>query len=175
MDRKTCVINREKYNAYHIDWYHKNKEKISEQRKAWRLANPDKIKAQKERSMTKRRDKNAEYAKQYRLENKDKVSAYNKEYRQNNKSRIYARNRSRKQKMLIQQMPSWADKSAMEIIYQQARRRSQIEGIKYHVDHIIPLNGNIVSGLHIESNLQILTARDNVTKKNNFVEIPCTT
>ena len=156
------------YSSYAVYWYHQNKERIAEQRKAWRLANPDKVKAQKEKSQAKRRDKNAEYAKQYRLKNIDKVAAYNKQYRENNKSRIYARNRARKHKMLMTQMPPWANKSEMDVIYEQARRKSQIEGILYHVDHIIPLNNELVSGLHIYTNLQVIPAKENIKKSNTF-------
>lgn len=159
---------KEEINAYHKEWYQKNKERIAKVTKKWRIANPDKVKATKEKSRAKRKDKDAEYSKQYRLKNKEKVAAYNKEYRKNNTARIYARNRIRKNKMHQLQTPPWADKSAIEVIYAQARRRSNIEGIQYHVDHIIPLNGDIVSGLHIEYNLQLLSSRDNVAKKNLF-------
>ena len=157
------------YSSYAVYWYHQNKERIAEQRKAWRLANPDKIKAQKSRANAKRREKNCEYSKQYRLNNKDKVSAYNKQYRENNKSRIYARNRARKNKMLITQMPLWANKDDMNVIYEQAKRKSKIEGILYHVDHIIPLNNKLVSGLHVQNNLQVIPAKENIKKHNMFV------
>ena len=40
---------------------------------------------------------------------------------------------------------------------------------KYHVDHIVPLQGQLVSGFHHEDNLQILTAKDNHEKSNKFI------
>lgn len=40
----------------------------------------------------------------------------------------------------------------------------------YHVDHIIPLQGELVSGLHTISNLQYLLAEDNIKKGNKYCE-----
>lgn len=55
--------------------------------------------------------------------------------------------------------PSWADLQALREFYFHCP-----EG--YHVDHVIPLNGKYVSGLHIVSNLQYLPALDNLRKSN---------
>ena len=58
----------------------------------------------------------------------------------------------------------------MLAIYREARRLSKETGVAHHVDHIIPLKGDLVSGLHVEGNLQILTASENLRKHNRFVE-----
>jgi len=45
---------------------------------------------------------------------------------------------------------------------------SKITGIQYHVDHIIPLQGENVCGLHIAANLRVIPARDNLAKSNKL-------
>ena len=59
------------------------------------------------------------------------------------------------------QMPSWADEQKIKDIY-----ANRPEG--YHVDHIIPLQGKLVSGLHVENNLQYLTPKQNISKHNYY-------
>lgn len=58
--------------------------------------------------------------------------------------------------------PSWANKEKIKEIYSNCP-----DG--YHVDHIIPLLGELVSGFHIETNLQYLTIKDNLSKSNKFI------
>jgi hypothetical protein len=63
---------------------------------------------------------------------------------------------------------AWADAEAMDRFYQEAKRLTQETGVRHHVDHVIPINGELVSGLHVETNLQILTASENSKKSNRF-------
>lgn len=41
-------------------------------------------------------------------------------------------------------------------------------GIVHHVDHVIPLQGRTVSGLHVAGNLRVITASENVKKHNRY-------
>jgi len=61
------------------------------------------------------------------------------------------------------QVPPWADVEKIKQIY-----LNRPKG--FHVDHIIPLQGKLVSGLHVENNLQYLPAKENISK-HNFYEV----
>lgn len=65
-------------------------------------------------------------------------------------------------------MPPWANGAAIRAIYAEAKRLTRETGIQHHVDHIIPLQGERVTGLHVETNLQILTGSENSRKRNRF-------
>jgi hypothetical protein len=69
--------------------------------------------------------------------------------------------------------PSWlTDSQWLEIknFYALAKKLEKETGIKYHVDHIIPLKGKNICGLHVPWNLQLLTAEQNLVKSNKFCD-----
>lgn len=70
-----------------------------------------------------------------------------------------------------QAMPAWADKAAIKAIYERCRTqnlqaRAYGEQSPFAVDHIVPLKGRDVCGLHVEGNLHIILRRHNEQKGN---------
>jgi hypothetical protein len=79
-----------------------------------------------------------------------------------------ARTRKR-QAALLQRVPAWdSDAHLITAKYQLAAMISKASGTPHHVDHIIPLQGRKVSGLHVFSNLRVIPGSDNVKKSNKF-------
>jgi predicted RNA-binding protein YlxR (DUF448 family) len=116
---------------------------------------------------------NSETRKQWAENNKDKVAEYAKRSREKhvgtNKYLGYLYRRRKRAAM-----PPWADKEAIKKMYEKVARMNRLAkkntpGLcAFHVDHVVPLNGDNVSGLHIPANLRIIRASDNLRKGNKM-------
>jgi hypothetical protein len=114
--------------------------------------------------------KNKNYKNEYMAKNPDqreKARKYALEWQKKNPGKVRARNALRK-KSVKNATPSWVNKEKIVEYYDKACEMQRIEGIKYHVDHIVPLRGKKVCGLHVPWNLQIIKAKDNLVKGNKF-------
>lgn len=101
----------------------------------------------------------------WREAHKDEFSAYTTQWRRDNLDKL-TKNASAYRASKLKATPSWADQSKIQEFYTEAHRLTKETGIKYTVDHQIPLNSDIVCGLHVEHNLQLLTLSENSAKGN---------
>ncbi len=102
---------------------------------------------------------NKHYFSQWRDLNRDKTRAYSQKYR------------SQK----LKATPPWLTSKHLEEIksfHLHARDCELVSGEKYHVDHIIPLQGETICGLHVPWNLQVLPYDLNISKSNKFETQP---
>lgn len=99
--------------------------------------------------------------------NPDLCRAYSRNWQKQNLDKVYFKNSNRRAAKL-QATPVWADLEAMKLFYAESIKLSEKTGITHHVDHIVPLQNELVCGLHNQFNLQILTATENISKGNRF-------
>jgi hypothetical protein len=114
--------------------------------------NTERYKANAKELYEKNKPKRIEQSKNWKKENKERYAVLN---------RVHASKRLAKKKMAT---PAWLTKTHWERIreiYTEAERLSQTTGIRHEVDHIVPLSGKIVSGLHVPWNLRAIPAQEN--------------
>lgn len=137
--KRDYVRRKEAINAYKRQWYAKNAEK----RKA--VANARYYAKHEECKVTMR-----EYVKKHRA----KKNASNVAYEMTKRRRTY----------------TFGGKEFHELVmdeaYSLARLRTQITGVKWHVDHVVPMKSRLVSGLHTASNIQVIPGSANIRKGN---------
>lgn len=93
-----------------------------------------------------------------------------KMYRISNKGKINALCAARKV-VVKQRTPKWLtafDKLKIRCLYQLAAMYTRENSEPWHVDHVIPLQGKNVSGLHVPENLRVLRGIENIQKKNKY-------
>lgn len=163
-------LNKADNIAYNKVYKEKNRDLIRAKARVHYALNIDK---QRERNRIKAKKSAVRiclYRKQYRLVNKEKISAQDKLYCKNNRAKLNAK--EAKRRFAKQQAtPIWLNAEqlkAIESIYIEATELSWLSEGGLEVDHIIPLKGENVSGLHVPWNLQILPAFLNRSKGNRI-------
>jgi hypothetical protein len=147
--------NREAQYASWRKWYEANKETHHTRSKRWQAANPEKVK---------------EAAKLWVAANPEKVAAKTKRYRQAHPDQTTAwavASVARRSK----RVPNWLtpdDKWMLKEAYSLAKLRTKLFGFVWEVDHVLPLRGSLVSGLHVPTNIQVIPKALNRAKRNVY-------
>ena len=173
-NRQYRAKNRERLLAQGKERRDKVKEEFNAERRRRRAEDPDyreRMNAQRRKSHAKHRKKrNAEVRKNYHA-NATEINKARKEYfakyREENREACrerqrphYRKNKAKRRAALLNRTPEWADQEAIKFFYECCPAGC-------HVDHIFPLRGKVVSGLHIAENLQWLPEVENLRKGNS--------
>ena len=113
------------------------------------------------------KNKKQEYDSARRANSPEAYRAASKRFRINNPE-VKNADTSVRRKRVQRATPKWANLFIIKEMYLLVRERSKAIGFEWHVDHIIPLRGKKVCGLHVESNLQIIPAEHNLKKRNHY-------
>lgn len=151
------------HNQKVMEWQNDNRDKVRGYiRKCCKRAydnNPEKY---KEKSRLKRAA-NPERAREIVNRSYKKIYDNNRPRERARHNMYYSKRREAKPKWLTS-----IQKAMLQEFYDIASARQMQTGIKYHVDHILPINGENSCGLHVPWNLQILTEAENCAKKNRI-------
>ena len=121
--------------------------------KVRREAFPERVKAERLKFYCNNKESEAVRTANYKAKNLDRQAAW----------------ASKRRAKKLNATPNWLTQENYEqirLIYAHAKECEMLTGDKYHVDHIVPLQGKSICGLHVPWNLQVLPADINLTKSN---------
>jgi len=158
--KKYYQENTDKIRARHKEYHQENVDKIKDYNKEYHQENVDKVKARHKEYSQKHKDRINAYHKECRKEYRKE---YNKEYRKKNRGQLIANNNNHRISKL-HRVPKWLTNE----------QKQQIMDFYVNcpkdmvVDHIIPLRGKYISGLHLPGNLQYLIPSENKHKRSKY-------
>jgi len=144
------IRNKEKKAAYQAEWQRVNKDSVNERNRAYRARHPEKAREYHKKRMESNPEAKRILSRAWAKANPGKVNADT------------AKRRAKKSKAT----PLWGNDFFIKEAYSLSKLRESLTGIKWNVDHIVPIRSPYVCGLHDEHNLQVITANENQKKCN---------
>lgn len=158
--------NRGKVSATSKAWRLANAQKVRDLKRAWNAAHPEGQKARSRRWFLANKDRaNAQHYRWAR-ENPDRAREAIKAWWEANRGSVNAI-AAKRRAAILQRTPAWANLDAIKVVYQDAAE-FRAAGLEVDVDHLIPLQGEFVSGLHVPENLRVCLSSFNRSKSNTF-------
>lgn len=154
---KSCVIAVHKTRIENDPEYRRMRNALSAK---WKRDNPTKVN---------------ESAARWRNANKSKVKEIGKRWTSNNLAKA-AEKAMKRHAMKLRAIPALTEDDmdfnglAMREAYELAKHRQNLTGVKWEVDHRVPLISDIVCGLHYFQNIQVITEKENRVKSNKYWE-----
>lgn len=138
----------------------------SEYMRAWRAANKERcLNYEKHKKIC--LEKNRERQRRWRENNPDANRARARQWHKDKPEKSQANGAKRRAATLQRTITLTPEhEAALKRIYAHAKVISKVTKIPHHVDHIVPLQGKEMSGLHVPWNLEVVPARDNLAKSN---------
>lgn len=160
-DAKARIKHKDKISAYQATYNRENSEIISVKRKQHYIENRNRTLAVNAKWALNNKQKRSLDSKAHYILHKHIRSIQCSEWKQNNKHKVnsYAAKRRSAENKAI---PLWFNAIEVQAIYLLARQNGE------HVDHIVPLINPLVCGLHCTSNLQVISAFENLSKNNRY-------
>lgn len=170
-----------KRRAAQNEWRKQNPEKVRAIENRRRAAHPERFAAKKARYYMRNRDELKAKVMSRARAFPEKVAATNARYYRAHPEKWvgrpawakkflekHAARQGHRRASKQQATPAWANEFFVGEAYALAKLRTQVTGIKWEVDHIVPLNHPLVQGLHVENNLQVIPAVANRSKSNRY-------
>ena len=161
--RKWAAENPEEKKRRAAEWYDKNRDEIIERVRENYYADIDKSRERAREYAASHKKEARQRAKKWAIDNPDRKKQSNIAWTEANRDRsnsLKAKYRAAKR----QACPPWLNKEMLDQIHEIYRLRRQISeatGIVHEVDHIVPLQGGTVCGLHVPWNLRVITKEKN--------------
>jgi len=153
------IKHKEEYITRARVWNDENKNAVKAMQRDWRARNTDYM----QQYLSRWWKNNPHKAREYQVKSYTAVARQNWYKSNKGLKNFYTRMR---QSAIKQATPTWARLQDIKNIYILAGLMTQLRGEEYHVDHIVPIKGKGVCGLHVPWNLQIISKQENLRKGN---------
>ncbi len=155
---------------YSLEWIKRNHEKKKKYQREHYDANKEKIRPLLRERARKYRKEHPERVKETQRKRLKERKAYVKKYGQREDVKVNRRERDSKRRALEMRTSKFELNNYGNItkLFKLSNKKTKETGRNYHVDHIVPLQGKLVSGFHVSGNLRVVLADTNLSKYNHY-------